>query len=192
MTPSASARCRRSTMRSTSITSSWRSRRAIGRIRACSTRFTFRRPRQSDRCSADGIAAGDYASSTGPASTAATIAADSAKNLATNAIAVERPFGRFDGRCGHNLARDNGSALGLRQIRAGPHAAQRQPSGPVRGDDDFLQSGAGRSLSQAKTEIDNTIERSACRRPSVARSLEPRRPFSNRNRACRSCSAPRS
>ena len=35
-----------------------------------------------------GIAAGDYTSSTGPASTAASIAADSARNLATNAIAA--------------------------------------------------------------------------------------------------------
>ena len=86
-----------------------------------------------------GFAAGNYTSSTGTATTAATIAADSARNLATNSLGGQRPFGRFDGRRGHDLARDDGSALGLRQIRAGPHAAQRQSSGTVRGDDDFVQ-----------------------------------------------------
>ena len=90
-----------------------------------------------------GIAAGDYASSTGPASTASTIAAEFSPKPRDELDRRQRPFGRFDRRCSHNLARDHGAALGIRQIRARPHTAERQSSGAVRGDDDFVQSGAG-------------------------------------------------
>ena len=96
--------------------------------------------------------------STGPASTAATIAADSARNLATNSLGRQRPFGGLDGRRGHDLARDDGSAFGFRQIRAGPHAAQRQSSGPVRRLDDFVQSRAG-PLAQRSQDGDRQRDR---------------------------------
>ena len=105
-----------------------------------------------------GIAAGDYTSSTGPASTAATIAADSARNLATNSIGGQRPFGGFDRGCGHDLARDHGPAFGIRQIRARPHPAQRQSSGTVRGDDDLVQSGP-RPLAQRSQDGDRQYDR---------------------------------
>ena len=86
-----------------------------------------------------GLPAGDYVSSTGTASTAASIAADSARNLATNALGGERSLIRFDWRGGHDLARNDGPALGLRSFCAGPYAAQRQSPGTVRGDDDLVQ-----------------------------------------------------
>ena len=89
-----------------------------------------------------GIAAGDYTSSTGPASTAAIDCRGFGAKPRDQRDRGQRPFGRFDRRRGHDLARNNGSAIGLRQIRTGAHAAQRQPSGAVRSDDDFVQSGA--------------------------------------------------
>ncbi len=54
----------------------------------------------------------------------------------------ERPHDRLDRVGGVVLCRDHGSAVRLRPLRARPHAAQRQPPGPVRGRDDFVQSRA--------------------------------------------------
>ena len=86
-----------------------------------------------------GLAAGLFASSTGTASTAATIAADSARNLATNALAASGHSTASSGAAVSSVGRDDGSAFGLRELRARPHAAQRQSPGTVRRLDHFVQ-----------------------------------------------------
>ena len=106
-----------------------------------------------------GLAAGNYVSKTGPASTAATIAADSARNLATNSIAAS----------GHSAA-STGAAVTTSLETMVPlsafakYAPGHTPLG-VNHQGQFAATtisfnlAPGKSLSEAKTEIDNTIER---------------------------------
>ncbi len=103
----------------------------------------------------------------------------------------ERSFLRFVGRRGVDLARDHGSALRLRSLCAGPHAAQRQSSGTVCRGDDFLQPCVG-AVPQRGEDGDRERNQThrTCLRPSGAPSPAPRRPISNRSRACR-CFSPR-
>jgi multidrug efflux pump len=114
-----------------------------------------------------GYAAGDYVSSTGPASTAATIAADSARNLATNALAAS----------GHSAA-STGAAVTtsvetMIPLSAFAKFASSHTPLSVNHEGQFAAStisfnlAPGRSLSEAKTEIDNTIERIGM--PSIVR-----------------------
>jgi multidrug efflux pump len=106
-----------------------------------------------------GFAAGDYVSSTGTASTAATIAADSARNLATNALAAS----------GHSVA-SSGAAVStsletMVPLSAFAHFSPGHTPLSVNHQGQFAAStisfnlASGRSLSEAKTEIDNAVER---------------------------------
>ncbi len=106
-----------------------------------------------------GIAAGGYVSSTGKASTAATVAADSARNLATNALAAS----------GHSLA-SSGAAVttsvetmvplsAFAKFAPGHTPLSVNHQGPFAATTISFNLAEGRSLSQAKTEIDNAIER---------------------------------
>ena len=105
-----------------------------------------------------GFAAGSYKSATGTQSTAATIAAEFGAQPRHQFARCQRPRVGFDGRRGHHLARDHGSALGLRQILAWPYPAQDQPSGPVRGDHDFVQP-RSRPLAQRSQDRDRRGDR---------------------------------
>ena len=84
----------------------------------------------------------------------------------------ERPLVRLDRRGGLDLARDDGPAVGLRQFRAGPHAAQRQSSGPVRGLDDLVQP---RARPRAERSQDRDRERDRAHRHAVDRARRLRR-----------------
>ena len=106
-----------------------------------------------------GLAAGDYASSTGAQSTAATIAADSARNLATNALAAS----------GHSVA-SSGAAVStsletMVPLSAFAHFSPGHTPLSVNHQGQFAAStisfnlASGRSLSEAKTEIDNAVQR---------------------------------
>jgi multidrug efflux pump len=105
-----------------------------------------------------GIAAGDFVS-TGTASTAATIAADSARNLATNSLAVS----------GHGTA-STGAAVttsletmvplsAFAKYAQGNTPLSVNHQGPFAASTISFNLAPGRSLSEAKTEIDNTIQR---------------------------------
>ncbi len=106
-----------------------------------------------------GIAAGDYVSSTGAASTAATIAANSARNLATNALAAS----------GHSAA-SSGAAVSssletMIPLSAFAHFSPGHTPLSVNHQGQFAAStisfnlASGRSLSEAKTEIENAVQR---------------------------------
>jgi multidrug efflux pump len=106
-----------------------------------------------------GYAAGDYVSSTGTQSTAAAIAADSARNLATNSLAVS----------GHSAA-STGAAVttsletmiplsAFVKFAPGHTPLSVNHQGPFAASTISFNLAPGRSLSEAKTEIDNTIER---------------------------------
>ena len=106
-----------------------------------------------------GLAAGDYVSSTGTQSTAATIAANSARNLATNALAAS----------GHSVA-SSGAAVStsletMVPLSAFAHFAPGHTPLSVNHQGQFAAStisfnlASGRSLSEAKTEIDNAVQR---------------------------------
>ncbi len=106
-----------------------------------------------------GIAAGDYVSSTGTQSTAATIAADSARNLATNSLAVS----------GHSAA-STGAAVttsletmiplsAFAKFAPGHTPLSVNHQGQFAASTISFNLAPGRSLSEAKTEIENTIER---------------------------------
>ena len=106
-----------------------------------------------------GLAAGLYKSSTGTASTAATIAADSARNLATNALAAS----------GHSVA-SSGAAVStsletMVPLSAFAHFSPGHTPLSVNHQGQFAAStisfnlASGRSLSEAKTEIDNAVQR---------------------------------
>ncbi|MBV8107565.1 MAG: efflux RND transporter permease subunit [Hyphomicrobiales bacterium] len=106
-----------------------------------------------------GIPAGDFASSTGAASTAATIAADSARNLATNALAAS----------GHSSA-SAGAAVSTSLERMVPLSAFARfapghtplsvnHQGPFAASTISFNLASGHALSEAKTEIENAIQR---------------------------------
>ena len=190
MTPSASVRFRPSTTPSTSITSSWRSRRATGRIRGRSTRSMFRRrapirpgcnrrgsqpatmhPRPGRRALLRQSPRIQRATSRRTRSRPAAIPP---LRLAPPLRPRSRPWFRFRPSPNSSLAtprsasitRDNSPQRRFRSIS--PRAARSAK--PRR-----------RSTKQSSA--------SACLQQSEAHSPAPRRPFSNRNRACRFCSA---
>jgi multidrug efflux pump len=106
-----------------------------------------------------GLAAGNYVSSTGTQSTAATIAADSARNLATNALAAS----------GHSVASSGAAVSTSRETMVPLSAFARFAPGhtplSVNHQGQFAAStisfnlASGRSLSEAKTEIDDAVRR---------------------------------
>ncbi len=106
-----------------------------------------------------GLAAGNYVSSTGTASSAASIAADSARNLATNSIAAS----------GHSAA-STGSAVAtsvetmvplsaVAKFTPGHTPLSVNHQGPFAATTISFNLAPGRSLSDARTEIDKAIER---------------------------------
>ncbi len=86
-----------------------------------------------------GIAAGLYTSSTGTQSTAASIAADSARNLATNALAASGHSSASTGSAVSSSVETMVPLSAFATLCSRPHAAQRQPPGPVRRRDDLVQ-----------------------------------------------------
>ena len=106
-----------------------------------------------------GLPAGSYASTTGAGNTAATIAADSARNLATNALAAS----------GH-MSASTGAAVSTSLERMVPLSAFARFSrghtplsvnhqGLFAASTISFNLAPGRALSEAKTEIDNAIQR---------------------------------
>ena len=133
-----------------------------------------------------GIAAGDYASSTGPASTAATIAADSARNLATNAIAASGHSSASTGAAVTTSLETMVPLSAFAKFAPGHTPLSVNHQGQFAATTISFNLAPGRSLSEAE-DRDRQCDRSAsaCPRPSAARSPARRRPFSNRSRACR-------
>jgi multidrug efflux pump len=111
-----------------------------------------------------GLAAGLFKSSTGPASTAATIAADSARNLATNSLALS----------GHTAA-SAGAAVStsletMVPLSAFAHFAPGRAPLSVNHQGQFVAStisfnlASGHALSEAKTEIESVSNNANRRR----------------------------
>jgi multidrug efflux pump len=106
-----------------------------------------------------GLAAGNYVSSTGTQSTATTIAADSARNLATNALAAS----------GHSVASSGAAVSTSREtmvpLSAFAHFSPGHTPLSVNHQGQFVAStisfnlASGRSLGEAKTEIDAAAQR---------------------------------
>ncbi len=106
-----------------------------------------------------GIAAGDFTSSTGAASTATTIASDSARNLATNALAAS----------GHSTA-SSGAAVSssletmiplsaFARFAPGHTPLSVNHQGPFAAATISFNVASGHALSEAKTAIENAIQR---------------------------------
>ena len=106
-----------------------------------------------------GIAAGDYVSSTGPASTAATIAADSARNLATNSLAVSGHSAASTGAAVTTSLETMVPLSAFAKFEPGHTPLSVNHQGPFAATTISFNLAPGRSLSEAKTEIDNAIER---------------------------------
>ncbi len=106
-----------------------------------------------------GIAAGDYKSSTGPVSTASTIAADSARNLATNAIAASGHSAASTGAAVTTSLETMVPLSAFAKFAPGHTPLSVNHQGPFAATTISFNLAPGRSLSEAKTEIDNTIER---------------------------------
>ena len=119
-----------------------------------------------------GLAAGLYKSSTGTQTTAASIAARRRPQSRHQCARGERPHERIDRVGGVVLGRDDGPAVRLRPSRAGPYAAQRQSSGPVRGLDHFVQS---RARPHAERGADGDREHDPRHRHAVQRARRLRR-----------------
>ena len=96
----------------------------------------------------------------------------------------QRPFQRLGRRGGVDVAGDDGPALGRGRLPPRPHAARRQPSGPVRRRDDLVQSRArARRSATRKTAIDAAVRDIGM--PSTVRGAfagTARRPRSRRSR----------
>jgi multidrug efflux pump len=106
-----------------------------------------------------GIAAGDYTSSTGPASTAASIAADSARNLATNSIAASGHSSASTGAAVTTSLETMVPLSAFAKYEPGHTPLSVNHQGQFAATTISFNLAPGRSLSEAKTEIDNTIER---------------------------------
>ncbi len=106
-----------------------------------------------------GFAAGNYTSTTGTQSTAATIAADSARNLATNALAAS---GRGSASTGSAVATAVETMVPLSafaKFSPGHTPLRVNHQGQFAATTISFNLAPGRSLSEAKTEIDNAIQR---------------------------------
>jgi multidrug efflux pump len=106
-----------------------------------------------------GLPAGDYVSSTGTASTAASIAADSARNLATNALAASGHSSASTGAAVTTSLETMVPLSAFARFAPGHTPLSVNHQGPFAATTISFNLAEGRSLSQAKTEIDNAIER---------------------------------
>ena len=106
-----------------------------------------------------GLAAGNYKSTTGPASTAATIAADSARNLATNSLAVSGHGAASTGAAVTTSLETMVPLSAFAKFAPGHTPLSVNHQGQFAASTISFNLAPGRSLSEAKTEIDKAIER---------------------------------
>ncbi|HEY1452041.1 MAG TPA: efflux RND transporter permease subunit, partial [Roseiarcus sp.] len=106
-----------------------------------------------------GIAAGDYVSATGTATTAASVAADSARNLATNALAASGHSSASTGAAVTTSLETMVPLSAFAKFAPGHTPLSVNHQGPFAAATISFNLAEGRSLSEAKTEIDNAIER---------------------------------
>ena len=136
-----------------------------------------------------GIRAGMFKSTTGAASTATTIAANSARNLATNALAAS---GHTSASSGAAVSTSLETMVPLSAFSPALLRGLRRSASIIEGlfaaSTISFNLASGRALSEAQTEIEDAIRRigmpSSCAAPSPVQ----RRPISNRSRICPSCS----
>ncbi|MFY9971017.1 MAG: efflux RND transporter permease subunit [Roseiarcus sp.] len=106
-----------------------------------------------------GIPAGDFASSTGAASTAATIAADSARNLATNALAASGHSTASAGAAVSTSLETMVPLSAFARFAPGHTPLSVNHQGPFAASTISFNLASGHALSEAKTEIENAIQR---------------------------------
>jgi multidrug efflux pump len=106
-----------------------------------------------------GYAAGNYTSATGTQSTAATIAADSARNLATNSLAVSGHSSASTGAAVTTSLETMVPLSAFAKFMPGHTPLSINHEGQFAATTISFNLAPGRSLSEAKTEIDNAIER---------------------------------
>jgi multidrug efflux pump len=106
-----------------------------------------------------GIAAGDYTSTTGAASTAATIAADSARNLATNALAASGHSAASAGAAVTTSLETMAPLSAFAKFAPGHTPLSINHQGVFAASTISFNLAPGHALSEAKTEIDNAIKR---------------------------------
>jgi multidrug efflux pump len=106
-----------------------------------------------------GIAAGDYTSTTGAASTAATIAADSARNLATNALAASGHSAASAGAAVTTSLETMVPLSAFAKFAPGHTPLSINHQGVFAASTISFNLAPGHALSEAKTEIDNAIKR---------------------------------
>ena len=106
-----------------------------------------------------GIAAGDFASSTGAASTAASIAADSARNLATNALAASGHSTASAGAAVSTSLETMVPLSAFARFAPGHTPLSVNHQGLFAASTISFNLASGHALSEAKTEIENAIQR---------------------------------
>jgi multidrug efflux pump len=106
-----------------------------------------------------GIPAGDFASSTGAVSTAATIAADSARNLATNALAASGHSSASAGAAVSTSLETMVPLSAFARFAPGHTPLSVNHQGPFAASTISFNLASGHALSEAKTEIENAIRR---------------------------------
>jgi multidrug efflux pump len=106
-----------------------------------------------------GLPAGQYASATGAVSTAATIAADSARNLATNALAASGHSSASAGAAVSTSLETMVPLSAFAKFTPGHTPLSVNHQGPFAASTISFNLASGRALSEAKTEIESAIER---------------------------------
>jgi multidrug efflux pump len=106
-----------------------------------------------------GVPAGDFASTTGTTSTAATIAADSARNLATNALAASGHMSASAGAAVSSSLETMVPLSAVAKFARGHTPLAVNHQGLFAASTISFNLAPGRALSEAKTEIENAIER---------------------------------
>ncbi len=106
-----------------------------------------------------GIAAGDFASSTGAASTAASIAADSARNLATNSLAASGHSTASAGAAVSTSLETMVPLSAFARFAPGHTPLSVNHQGLFAASTISFNLASGHALSEAKTEIENAIQR---------------------------------
>jgi multidrug efflux pump len=106
-----------------------------------------------------GLPAGEFASATGTAKTAATIAADSARNLATNALAASGHMSASAGAAVSSSIEKMAPLSAFAKVARGHTPLAVNHQGLFAASTISFNLAPGRALSEAKTEIENAIER---------------------------------
>jgi multidrug efflux pump len=106
-----------------------------------------------------GISAGLFKSTTGAASTAATIAADSARNLATNALAASGHSAASAGAAVSTSPETMIPLSAFARFAPGHTPLSVNHQGPFAASTISFNLASGHALSEAKTEIENAIQR---------------------------------